>query len=120
MTVIESALLTPWGLRTLAPSSPGFHAHYGPGDQASRDAAYHQGTVWPWLLGAFAEAHLKVHGDKAKTRSLLDTLLTRGFSDYGVGSLGEIFDAEDPYAPNGCPAQAWSIGEILRAYLLVK
>ena len=120
VTVVESALLTPWGLRTLASGSPDFHAHYGPGDQATRDAAYHQGTVWPWLLGAFAEAHLKVHGDKAKTQALLDTLLSQGMSQYGVGSLGEIYDAEDPYAPNGCPAQAWSVGEILRAYLLVK
>ena len=120
VTLVESALLTPWGLRTLAPGSPDFHARYGPGDPAARDGAYHQGTVWPWLLGAFAEAHLKVHGDKAKTRALLNTLLTEGFARYGVGSLGEVFDAEAPYAPNGCPAQAWSIGEILRAYLLVK
>ncbi len=120
VTLVESALLTPWGLRTLAPGSPDYHAHYGPGDTAARDAAYHQGTVWPWLLGAFAEAHLKVHSDKAKTRALLHTLLTEGFARYGVGSVGEIYDAEDPYAPNGCPAQAWSISEILRAYLLLK
>ena len=120
LTLVEGALLTPWGLRTLAPGSPDFHAQYGPGDPAARDAAYHQGTVWPWLLGAFAEAHLKVHGDKAKTRALLNALLTEGFARYGVGSVGEIYDAEEPYAPNGCPAQAWSIGELLRAYLLVK
>ncbi len=120
VALVESALLTPWGLRTLAPGSPDYHAHYGPGDQATRDGAYHQGTVWPWPLGAFAEAHLKVYGDKARTRSLLNTLLTEGMARYGVGSVGEIYDAEDPYVPNGCPAQAWSIGEILRAYLLVK
>ena len=116
--VVAEHLLTPYGLRTLAPGSPDYHAHYGPGDQAARDGAYHQGTVWPWLLGAFCDAHLKVYGDKAKTRALLSTLLTTGLTEYGVGTLAEIFDAEAPYAPNGCPAQAWSVGEVLRAYAL--
>ena len=62
----SNVLLTPYGLRTLSPGSPDYHPHYGPGDQATRDGAYHQGTVWPWLLGAFADAHLKVYGDKAE------------------------------------------------------
>ena len=116
---VAAVLLTPYGLRTLAPGSPDYHPHYGPGDQATRDGAYHQGTVWPWLLGAFADAHLKVYGDKAKTRALLDTLLTQGLSLYGVASLAEIFDAEPPFAPNGCIAQAWSVAEVLRVLALL-
>ena len=119
-SVVEAVaehLLTPFGLRTLAPGSPDYRPRYGPGDGATRDGAYHQGTVWPWLLGAFCDAHLQVYGDKAKTRALLDTLLSTGLTEYGIGTLAEIFDAEAPYAPNGCPAQAWSVAEILRAYL---
>ena len=112
---VTEHLLTPFGLRTLAPGSPDYHAHYGPGDGTARDGAYHQGTVWPWLLGAFCDAHFKVYGDKSRTRALLDTLLSTGLTEYGIGTLAEIFDAEVPYAPNGCPAQAWSVGEVLRA-----
>ena len=114
-TVAEH-LLTPFGLRTLAPGSPEYRQVYGPGDPTFRDGAYHQGTVWPWLLGAFADAHLQVYGDKAKTRSLLKSLLCGGLTEYGVGSLAEIFDGDAPHAPNGCPAQAWSVAEILRVY----
>ena len=116
--VVAEHLLTPYGLRTLAPGSPDYHSRYAPGGQTARDGAYHQGTVWPWLLGAFCDAHLKVYADKAKTRALLNTLLTTGLTEYGVGTLAEIFDAEAPYAPNGCPAQAWSVAEVLRAYVL--
>ncbi len=115
---VAAHLLTPFGLRTLAPGSPDYHAHYAPGDPTARDGAYHQGTVWPWLLGAFCEAHLKTYGDKAKTRALLDTLLAAGFTEYGVGTLAEVFDADAPYNPNGCPAQAWSVAEVLRALAL--
>ncbi len=116
---VTDVLLTPWGLRTLAPGSPGYQPHYGPGDQAVRDGAYHQGTVWPWLLGAFADAHRKVFGDKAKTRALLQPLLTQGLSLYGVDTVAEIFDAEPPFAPNGCIAQAWSVAELLRVLTLL-
>ena len=116
---VAEHLLTPYGLRTLAPGSPDYHPHYGPGDQATRDGAYHQGTVWPWLLGAFAEAHLKVYGDKPKTRALLGTLTTGGLAEYGVGSLAEILDPEPPIAPNGCIAQAWSVAEALRVLALL-
>ncbi len=114
---VAEALLTPFGLRTLAPGSPDYHGRYAPGDPTARDGAYHQGTVWPWLLGAFCDAHLKVYGHKAKTRALLSALLGPGLSDYGVGSLGEVFDGDPPHAPNGCPAQAWSVAEVLRAYV---
>jgi predicted glycogen debranching enzyme len=116
---VTESLLTPWGLRTLIPSAPGFQAHYGPGDQSARDGAYHQGTVWPWLLGAFADAHLKVYGDKAQTRALLQPLLTQGISHYGIGTLAEIYDAEPPFNPNGCIAQAWSVAELLRVHALL-
>lgn len=115
---VAEHLLTPFGLRTLASGSPDYHAHYAPGDGTARDGAYHQGTIWPWLLGAFCDAHLKVYGDKSKTRGMLDTLLTTGLSEYGVGTLAEIYDAESPYAPNGCPAQAWSVAEVLRVLAL--
>ena len=116
---VTALLLTPYGLRTLAPSSPGYRPVYAPGDQTFRDGAYHQGTVWPWLLGAFADAHLKVYGDKAKTRALFDSLLTDGLCDYGVGTLPEIADGDLPHIANGCIAQAWSVGEVLRAVALL-
>lgn len=121
-SIVDTAaehLLTPFGLRTLAPGSPDFHARYAPGDQTARDGAYHQGTIWPWLLGAFCDAHLRVYGDKVKCRALLGTLLTTGLTEYGVGTLAEVYDAEAPYAPNGCPAQAWSVAEVLRVLALV-
>ncbi len=116
---VAESLLTPFGLRTLAPGSPDYHAQYAPGDPAARDGAYHQGTVWPWLLGAFCDAHLKVYGDKPKARALLSALLGPGLSQYGVGSLSEIADGDAPHAPNGCPAQAWSVAEVLRAYVML-
>jgi len=116
---VAEALLTPFGLRTLAPGSPDYHGRYAPGDPTTRDGAYHQGTVWPWLLGAFCDAHLKVYGDKAKTRALLSALLGAGLSQYGVGSLAEVADGDAPHAPNGCPAQAWSVAEVLRAYAML-
>ena len=116
---VAASLLTPFGLRTLAPGSPDYRGRYAPGDPAARDGAYHQGTVWPWLLGAFCDAHLKVYGDKAKTRALLGALLGPGLSEYGVGSLAEVFDGDPPHAPNGCPAQAWSVAEVLRACVML-
>jgi len=116
---VQAALLTPRGLRTLAPDAPDYHGHYGPGDQAARDGAYHQGTAWSWLLGAFVDAHLKVYCDKAAARASIAPLLSDGLSEYGVGSLCEIADGDAPHAPNGCPAQAWSVGEILRACALL-
>jgi predicted glycogen debranching enzyme len=114
--VVESVLLTPYGLRTLAPGSYDYKPHYGPGDQRTRDGAYHQGTVWPWLIGAFIDAHLWVYGDKARAKTYLETLVGEGMIRYGVGTLNEIQDAEAPYSPNGCIAQAWSVAEVLRAY----
>jgi glycogen debranching enzyme len=115
--VVKDRLLTPFGLRSLAPGHRDYKAQYY-GDLRARDAAYHQGTVWAWLAGPFVDAWLKVNpGDKAGARRCLE-----GFSmhldDAGIGTLSEVFDAEDPYAPRGCLAQAWSVAEVLRAWLL--
>ena len=118
LEVIESLLLTPVGLRTLAPDAPEYRGKYGPGDQTARDGAYHQGTVWPWLIGPFVDAHLKIYKDKVKARALLDTLAGKSLDKFGIGTLGEIFDGGPPHAPNGCIAQAWSVAEVLR--VLVK
>jgi predicted glycogen debranching enzyme len=114
---VAETLLTPFGLRTLAPGPPEYRGRYGPGDQAARDSSYHQGTVWPWLLGGFIDAHLKVYNDPATARAFLTPLLTQGLDQYGAGTLAEIFDGDPPHAPNGCIAQAWSVAEALRAYL---
>jgi predicted glycogen debranching enzyme len=116
MTVVRDRLLTPVGLRSLAPGHPDYKAKYF-GDLRSRDAAYHQGTVWAWLIGPFVDAWLKVYpDDPAGARGLL-----KGFdahlSEACVGSISEIFDAEAPYVPRGCIAQAWSVAEVLRSLL---
>jgi predicted glycogen debranching enzyme len=113
LEVARAQLLTPVGLRTLAPTSPEYKAKYF-GDLRARDAAYHQGTVWAWLIGPFIDAWLKVHPeDRAGARNFLE-----GFAahlDEGcVGSINEIFDAESPFTPRGCIAQAWSVAEVLR------
>jgi predicted glycogen debranching enzyme len=112
---VERALLTPVGLRSLAPGSPGYHARYY-GDLRARDAAYHQGTVWAWLIGPWMDAWLKVYPTRrAEARGFLGGLAAE-LDDFGVGTVGEIFDAEPPYAPRGCIAQAWSVAETLRAW----
>lgn len=113
---VRDELLTPVGLRSLSRSHPDYKARYF-GDLRSRDAAYHQGTVWAWLIGPFVDAWLRVHPeDRAGARKLLDGLLDH--LDHGcAGSISEIFDAEDPYTPRGCIAQAWSVAETLRAWL---
>jgi predicted glycogen debranching enzyme len=115
LDTVRNRLLTPYGLRTLSADHPDYKAHYR-GDLRARDAAYHQGTVWPWLIGHYVDATLKLDADPSSTRQLL-----LGFRDHlfdaGIGSISEIFDAEEPYAPGGCVAQAWSIGEVLRAWI---
>jgi predicted glycogen debranching enzyme len=107
-------LLTPYGLRTLAPSDPAYVGRYE-GDVASRDGAYHQGTVWPWLLGPYASAHARAFGDRARARALLDPLLGR-LDVYALGTLGEICDGDAPFTPRGAFAQAWTVGEVLRVW----
>ena len=107
-------LWTSPGLRTLADHEVAYVGHYG-GDQDKRDGAYHQGTVWGWLLGSFATAHYRVYGDGMLARSLL-TPVKAHLTDAGFGSISEIFDGDPPHAPRGCFAQAWSVAEILRAW----
>jgi predicted glycogen debranching enzyme len=112
--VVRARLLTPVGLRSLAPGHPDYKPMYW-GDLRSRDAAYHQGTVWAWLIGPFIDAWLKVYpDDRAGGRRFLEAFDGR-LSDACVGSIAEIYDAEVPYVPRGCVAQAWSVGEVLRA-----
>ncbi len=111
--VCAAQLLTTNGLRTLPPSDPRFVPRYG-GSQHDRDAAYHQGTVWPWLLGPFAVAHARVYDDAAAAHSFLDRLEDQ-LTDYGLGSISEIADAAPPFTPRGAIAQAWSVAELLRA-----
>jgi glycogen debranching enzyme len=114
---VESELLTPVGLRTLAPGEPGYQAYYR-GGPAQRDAAYHQGLVWPWLLGPFIDASLSLRGDtpdirrdcRERLRGLEAHLLEAGC----LSSISECFEAEPPFRPVGAPAQAWSVAEVLR------
>ncbi|HTX59630.1 MAG TPA: amylo-alpha-1,6-glucosidase, partial [Verrucomicrobiae bacterium] len=112
--VCARLLLTSCGLRTLSPEDPRFAPHYG-GDQRQRDGAYHQGTVWPWLIGAFACAHARAYGDAATARSFLEPFADQ-LRERGLGTIGEIADAAAPFAGRGAIAQAWSIAEILRAW----
>jgi predicted glycogen debranching enzyme len=113
--ICAAQLLTPYGLRSLAPGEAGYQGHYGGGPR-ERDAAYHQGTVWAWLLGPFALAHHRVYVDREAAMRFLEPLET-AIQRYGLGTLGEIFDGDAPFAPKGCIAQAWSVGEVLRAWL---
>ena len=106
-------LWTPAGLRSLSPRDPRYCGRYG-GDPASRDGAYHQGTVWTWLLGPFLIAHHRVHGDAAAALALLGDLPAQ-LCEACVGQVGEITDGDGPFTPGGCFAQAWSVAEILRA-----
>ncbi len=113
----ESQLWTPAGLRSLAPDDAAYVGHYG-GDTRRRDGAYHQGTVWPWLAGAFIDAWVRVHGGtavaKREARERFLTPLLAHYEHSAPGQLGEIADGDAPHVPNGCPFQAWSVGEALR------
>ena len=114
---VERELLTPYGLRSLAPSDSRYRGLYG-GGPAERDAAYHQGTVWAWLIGPFVTAYLKVNGRTPAALGRAQTLLTslvEHLKEAGLGHVSEIFDGDAPHAPRGCVAQAWSVAELLRA-----
>jgi predicted glycogen debranching enzyme len=113
--VCAAQLLTAYGLRSLASTEAGYQGHYA-GGQRERDTAYHQGTVWAWLLGPFALAHHRVYRDRAAAMRFLEGL-GAAMQRYGLGTLGEIFDGDAPFAPKGCIAQAWSVGEELRAWV---
>jgi len=115
--VVAERLLTPLGLRSLAPEHPDFKPSYH-GDLRTRDAAYHQGTVWSWLIGPFIDAWLKVYpGEQHHARGLLHGLAAH-LGQACVGSVSEIFDAKAPFGPRGCIAQAWGVAELLRAWRL--
>jgi predicted glycogen debranching enzyme len=111
-------LLTSHGLRSLAPGEAGYTGHYG-GSPRDRDAAYHQGTVWGWLLGPFALAHYRVYHDREAALRFLEPLV-RQIDASGLGTLGEIFDGDAPFAPRGSIAQAWTVAEVLRVWLTVR
>jgi predicted glycogen debranching enzyme len=116
LEVVEKELVTPVGLRTLSPNSPDYKPIYA-GDLRSRDGAYHQGTVWAWLIGPFIDSWLKVHPhDRAAARKFLDTFPVH-LGDNGIGTISEVFDAREPHHAGGCIAQAWSVAEVLRAWL---
>lgn len=121
--IVEQELLTPFGLRSLAPSDPRYKKRYA-GSMGQRDAAYHQGTVWAWLIGPFVEAVLKVHGSdpsaKRRCRSFLAPLIEHLDQNGCLGTIAEIFDGDPPHSPRGAFAQAWSVAEVLRAWLLCK
>jgi predicted glycogen debranching enzyme len=112
--VCARELLTSFGLRSLGQNEPGYRGHYGGGVE-ERDSAYHQGTVWGWLLGPFALAHLRVYGDARQAMSFLEPLFEQ-IKSAGLGTLSEIFDGDPPHVANGCVAQAWTVGETLRAW----
>jgi predicted glycogen debranching enzyme len=116
VAAVQKDLLTPYGLRSLAPCDPEYRGRYE-GDPLSRDSAYHQGTVWPWLIGPFLTAYLKVNGRSANARMqaaewLLE--LRRYIQEEGLGQTPEVFDGDAPQRAGGCLAQAWSVAEVLR------
>jgi predicted glycogen debranching enzyme len=111
---VAERLLTPVGLRSLAPDDPEFKPKYY-GDLRSRDAAYHQGTVWGWLVGPFVDAWLKTHPEDLSSARKAIEGFGHHLDDGCVGSVSEIFDAKEPFTPRGCIAQAWSVAELLRA-----
>jgi predicted glycogen debranching enzyme len=113
---VERELLTPYGLRSLAPSDPRYRGRYE-GDAMSRDGAYHQGTVWAWLIGPFISAYLKAFGDDPRTPQRVADWLSpfqQHLGEGGLNQISEIFDGDAPHTPRGCIAQAWSVGELLR------
>lgn len=119
---VRRELLTPFGLRSLSPSDPGYRGRYE-GTPYERDASYHQGTVWAWLLGPFVVAYLKVNKYSATAANIakewLRPILEKHLYEAGIGTISEIFDADPPHLPRGCIAQAWSVGQIYHAIVLL-
>jgi predicted glycogen debranching enzyme len=116
LRVVHEQLWTPLGLRSLAPGHPDYKSRYD-GDLRARDAAYHQGTVWAWLIGPFIDAWIKVHPhERVQARHFLDRFV-KHLEEACIGSISEVFDAEEPYTPRGCIAQAWSVAEVLRSWV---
>jgi predicted glycogen debranching enzyme len=117
--VVENELVTPVGLRSLGRGHPDYKARYD-GDLRSRDAAYHQGTVWSWLIGPFVDAWLKVHPGREEEAAKFLAGFGPHLGEAGMGSVSEVFDAEPPYKPRGCVAQAWGVAEVLRALVMTR
>ncbi|MFN3403638.1 MAG: amylo-alpha-1,6-glucosidase [Cytophagaceae bacterium] len=117
LRIVEEKLLTPVGLRSLSPDDPMFRGTYH-GDQLARDGAYHQGTVWSWLIGPYITAKIKLQGDEGRAEVLrwIESFTTH-LSEAGIGTISEIFEGNHPFYPKGCIAQAWSVAELLRAYV---
>jgi glycogen debranching enzyme len=117
VVAVEARLWVPLGLRSLAPGEPGYAPRYQ-GDASERDGCYHQGTVWPWLIGPFVEAWVRVRGEtndvKREARGKFLAPILAHLEEAGLGHISEIADAEAPHTPRGCPFQAWSVGEALR------
>jgi len=118
LRVVERELLTPRGLRTLSPNDSRYIGRYE-GDPRSRDGSYHQGTVWPWLMGSYITAYMKTFGAKAGCKFATEWLKSfeNHLSEACLGQVSEIFDGDHPHTPRGCVAQAWSVAELFRASL---
>jgi predicted glycogen debranching enzyme len=116
LEAVRRSLLTPCGLRTLHPGHPDYKPQYD-GDLRARDAAYHQGTVWPWLIGPFVNAWLRTAPEDRLAARRMVCGFDAHLNQAGIGSISEIFGAEAPYSPRGCISQAWSVAEVLRALL---
>jgi len=114
---VTDHLLTPMGLRSLSPDDPAYRKHFN-GNQVQRDSAYHEGTVWPWLIGPYIDVHLHLYNDYAALLPLLQPLVRHLWDDC-LGTICEVAEPEPPFAPAGCFAQAWSVAELLRAWLAV-
>jgi predicted glycogen debranching enzyme len=116
LTLVWSKLVTPFGLRSLSPDDPRYRGRYY-GDVFSRDQAYHQGTVWGWLIGPFVTALIRFGWERETGRRLLAPLMTEHLEEAGLGTISEIFDGNSPHHPRGCVSQAWSVAEVLRSYV---
>src|SRR5262249_12058072 len=111
----ERSLLTPYGLRSLSPDDARYAGRHS-GSRWQRDASYHQGTVWAWLIGPFVDAHLRVYKHKGRARALLQPLLEHLTTQACLGNISEVFDGDAPHQPRDCIAQAWSVAEVLRCW----
>ncbi|MEM9218110.1 MAG: amylo-alpha-1,6-glucosidase [Cyanobacteria bacterium P01_F01_bin.150] len=115
---VARELVTSYGVRSLLPQHPDYGGHYG-GDQRQRDATYHQGTVWSWLIGPFIHSHLRVYNNPTQAHEWLESMADH-LTDAGVGTISEIFDGDAPFTPRGCFAQAWGVAEVLRAWVAIE
>ncbi|MGI0084946.1 MAG: amylo-alpha-1,6-glucosidase, partial [Nitrososphaerales archaeon] len=119
LRTIDSELLTPVGLRSLSPFDETYKGQYVGGPK-ERDSAYHQGTVWPWLFGAYVSAYVKLYGPEPKVLAFVQQLYSpfkKRMTEAGVGTISEIYDGDPPHHARGCVSQAWSVAEILRSYV---